>query len=106
MPAARPQNGAMNEIVRKVRADFNGLFGNVLCLTHQETALDELGDSVELREGMVITAFDLDADENGNPDNLIATGTVARPPDWLTHTGSRWVLMIDANGVRNESDLT
>jgi hypothetical protein len=48
----------MNEPVRKVWADFNGLFGDVLCLGHHDTLQDERGDLVELREGMVITAFD------------------------------------------------
>lgn len=96
----------MGGSVMKVWADFNGLFGDVLCLTHRDTVRDERGVQVELREGMIITAFDGDADAGGDPDNIIATGTVARPPDWLVHTGSRWVLLIDADGVRHESDLT
>ena len=94
----------MREPVR-VWADFNGLFGDVLCLSHGETARDEHGDQVVLHEGMKVLAFDLDSDDEGNPDNLIATGRVARAPSWLEHAGSRWVLLIDANGVRHESDL-
>jgi len=58
-----------------------------------------------MRQGMIITAFDKDADADGNPDDLIATGIVARPPTWLTHAGSRCVLLIDTDGVRHESDL-
>jgi hypothetical protein len=88
----------------RVWADFMGLFGNVLCLTHSETALDERGERVLLREGMELLAFDEDSDDEGNPDRIIATGRVARPPDWLQHKGSRWVLHLDDRGVRHESD--
>lgn len=34
-----------------------------------------------MREGMIITASDSDADADSNPDDLIATGIVGRPPD-------------------------
>ena len=76
----------------------------MLCLTHSETAPDERGEPIPLREGMQVLAFDEDMDEEGNPDRLIATGTVARPPDWLQHSGSRWVLVLDDRDVRHESD--
>lgn len=58
-----------------------------------------------MREDMAAIAFDEDVDENGNPDNLIASGTVEKSPEWLCCNGSRWVLRIDRNGVRRESDL-
>ena len=96
---------------RRLQADFNGLFrapdtgSFVLCLSHGDSCLDEDGVSVVLEEGMRLTAFDQDADEYGNPDNLVASGVVARTPEWLEHSGSRWVLVIDENGVRNESEL-
>lgn len=89
----------------RVRADFNGLFGEILCLSHNDTCVDAEGNLVTLREGMVLTAFDEDADEHGKRDDLIASGTVEPSPEWLACRGSTWVLRIDANGVRNESDL-
>jgi hypothetical protein len=89
----------------RIWADFNGLFGDVLCLSHGDTASDERGDQVVLHEGMKVLAFDEDSDDAGKPDNLIATGTVARAPFWPEHAGSRWVLLIDADGVRHESNL-
>jgi hypothetical protein len=54
---------------------------------------------------MLVTAYDEDSDEQGERDDLVATGTVEPAPDWLTCTGSKWVLRIDDNGVRHESDL-
>jgi hypothetical protein len=96
----------MSELKRlRVRADFNGLFGEILCLSHGDTAPDERGDPVTLREGMSLTAFDEDADEHGNSDELFASGVVEPSPPSLARHGSRWVLRIDGNGVRHESDL-
>ena len=89
----------------RVRADFNGLFGDILCLSHGDTCLDDAGRAVLLREGLTLTAFDKDADENGNRDDLIASGVVEPSPSGLRCNGSRWVLRIDEKGVRHESDL-
>lgn len=88
----------------KVYADFNGIFGDILCLSHENTGKDEFGNAVSFCEGMSITAFDLDADENGNRDDLIASGNVESSPDWLTCHGSKWILRIDENGVYHESE--
>jgi hypothetical protein len=90
---------------QKLRADFNGLFGEILCLSHSDTCEDEFGGIVHLSAGMVVTAFDEDIDDTGAPDNLIASGVVELSPDWLQCNGSRWALRIDKNGVRHESDL-
>jgi hypothetical protein len=89
----------------RVRSDFNGLFGDVLCLSHGDTCVAADGQQVVLREGMTLTALEEDADKHGNRDDLIASGTVERSPEWLSCKGSRWVLRIDTNGVRNESAL-
>jgi hypothetical protein len=89
----------------RFRADFNGLFGDLLCLSHRDTSEDADGNVVILQPGMVLTAFDEDADEHGKRDDLIASGTVEPSPESLRCLGSRWVLRIDRNGVRHESDL-
>jgi hypothetical protein len=89
----------------RLQADFNGLFGDVLCLSHNDTSIDERGAVVELRAGMVVTAFDEDLDDNGERDDLVASGTVERSPWSLRCRGSKWVLRIDGNGVRHESDI-
>lgn len=89
----------------RIRADFNGLFGDLLCLSHSETATDEGGTEVRLISGMVVTVFDEDTDSSGKPDDLVATGVVEEAPDWLSCKGSRWVLRIDTQGVRHESEI-
>lgn len=89
----------------KVRADFNGLFGELLCLSHSDTCVDESGATIQLRAGMVVTAFDEDVDEREVRDDLIASGTVEPSPDWMRCRGSKWALKIDENGVRHESEL-
>ena len=92
---------------KKVWADFNGLFkdGAVLCLSHRDTSVDEDGNTVTLHPGLHLTAYMDDADENGNPDNLIASGIVEPSPEWLRCRGSKWILVIDEAGVRHESEL-
>jgi hypothetical protein len=89
----------------RVRADFNGLFGDVLCLSHADTCVEATGNTLHLREGMMLTAFDEDTDEHGNPDALIASGTVEKAPESLRCNGSRWVLRIDELGVRHQSEI-
>ncbi|MFN7924487.1 MAG: hypothetical protein U0Q16_30580 [Bryobacteraceae bacterium] len=87
-----------------VRADFNGLFGDVLCLSHSDRCIDYSGQEVEFRTGMIVTAFEEDGDD-GEPDCLVATGVVEPSPEWLSCRGSCWVLLIDENGVRSESEI-
>ena len=89
----------------RLHADFNGLFGELLCLSHEDMARDETGTLVPLRAGMQVTAFEEDPDENGARDDLVATGIVEPSPDWLRCKGSKWVLRIDADGVRHHSDV-
>jgi protein-tyrosine phosphatase len=78
-----------------IAADFDGLFGDILCLSHQETCRDANEEQVEVVEGAHMTAFS---------DELIASGRVERPPASLRHAGARWVLRIDERGLRYEED--
>jgi hypothetical protein len=90
---------------RRLCADFNGLFGDVLCLSHGDTCKDESGQDVVLRPGMVVSVYEEDIDELGQRDDLTATGTIEPSPNWLQCRGSRWILRIDRHGVRHESDI-
>jgi hypothetical protein len=86
----------------RLQADFNGLFGDLLCLSHGDTCRDEASHPVVLAAGMAATAFEPDVDDDGQPADLVATGVVEPSPHWLQCAGSRWVLRIDERGVRHE----
>ena len=89
-----------------VYADFNGfLQHDLLCIAHADTLTDSAGRVVVLREGLALTAFDDDIDDLNRPDKLIATGVVVATPASRQCSGSRWCLLINADGVRHESDL-
>jgi hypothetical protein len=92
---------------KRVWADFNGLFrgGEILCLSHKDTSIDEDGNTVKLYRGMRLTAFMEDEDDHGKRDDLVASGVVELPPEWLHCRGSKWILVIDENGVSHESEL-
>ena len=89
----------------RLKADFNGLFGEMLCLSHTDTCRDESGTDVRLQAGIVVTVVEHDLDSAGNRDDLVATGTVEPSPEWLACRGSRWVLRINGDGVRHESEI-
>lgn len=89
----------------RLRADFNGYFGDLLCLSHSDTAIDEHGAEVALVEGMEVVAFEEDAGVDGTPVFLVARGLTIRSPESLQHVGSRWCLQIDGQGVRDVSTL-
>ncbi len=96
-------SGVRSMSIPRIRADFNGLFGEILCLSHHDELRDDAGVAVAL--GSRVIAWDEDVDELGERDDLIASGTVEPAPEWLHPHGSRWVLRIDAKRVRHESDL-
>jgi hypothetical protein len=84
----------------RLLADFNGLFEDLLCLSHSDEAENDRGESCVLSEGLDVLAFESDGDEF-----LVARGKVERSPDSLKCLGSRWCLRIDDNGVRHVTTL-
>lgn len=99
------------KVTMRLQADFNGIFatengGLILCLSHGDTSFDEFENEILLVEGMKVTAFEPDSDDNGNPDDLIANGTVIPSPEWLRCKGSKWSLKIDGRGWYHASELT
>ncbi len=88
-----------------IYADFNGLLArDLLCIAHSDTVKDRAGRVIHLREGMRLTAYDEDEDDERNPDALFATGVVEPSPK-SKHSGTRWSLRTDEDGVRHESEI-
>jgi hypothetical protein len=85
--------------------DFNEMVDlNTVLLSAGDTKIDASGVSVQLQEGMPVSVYMDDRDENGNVDNLIADGLVVRnaTSDWSAHV--KWCCRIDGNGIRRQSD--
>ena len=88
-----------------LQTDFNGVFGDFLCLSHSHTCIDENGIERSVSAGDIVTAFDHDEDDDGNRDWIIATGVVVPSSEDMACRGSVWAIHIDDNGFRHESDL-
>ena len=89
-----------------VFGDFNGMLErDLLCLSHGPSVRAADGRDIQLAAGMHLTAFTEDADEQGNRDDLFASGVVEASPDYAQCRGSVWSLRIDEDGIRHESDL-
>lgn len=85
---------------------FNGILApGLLCLFHANEVKTASGNSISLRDGMVLTAYDQDADEEGKSDNIFTSGSVERSPSYAQCNGSVWSLRIDSDGTRHESDI-
>jgi hypothetical protein len=84
----------------KVYADFQNLDDfNRLRLTCAGTQADLVRQGIELREGLVLTFYMDDADDQGRPDELLADGIVHY------HDGERiWVASVDWSALRHASE--
>jgi hypothetical protein len=82
----------------KVYADFHNLDeADRLRLTCAGTREDLARLGIELREGLVLTFYMDDADDHGQPDELLIEGTVHQ-------RGQVWVASVDWATVRHASD--
>ena len=84
----------------KVYADFQKVDDEGrLILTCAGTARDLARHRIELREGLVLTFYSDDADDDGNPDDLLVEGTVR-----YDAAAGHWVALIDWGAIKHASD--
>jgi hypothetical protein len=84
----------------RVYADFQNLDDhNRLRLTCAGTQQDLARQTIELREGLVVTFYTDDADDAGQPDELRIDGIVQ-----YNHEESCWVAAVDWTKLRHASD--
>jgi len=69
-------------------------------LTTRGTLEDLAKNQIQLRDGLVLSVYTDDADDNGNPDCLVGEGVVQ-----YDDAASRWVLRLDWNSLKHESDF-
>jgi hypothetical protein len=89
----------------RLYVDFNELIErNLVLLSKDDTKLTLTGESVLLYEGLAIDVYSDDLNDEGKPDNLIASGIVERNSTrgWAKHV--KWCCRIDSDGIRHESD--
>lgn len=72
-----------------------------LVLTCAGTIRDLALHGIQLKEGMRLTFYSDDVDDNGNPDDLIVDGIVH-----YDKSSKRWTAVIDWNSIMHFSDLT
>jgi len=89
-----------------IRTDFNGfLETDLLCLAHEKTVINISDKEIELQSGMIVTAYDEDEDDNGNPDKMLVTGVVEPSPEFAQCRGSIWSIRVNEYGVQWESEI-
>ena len=77
---------------------------NEVLLSQLDSKPDSDGNIVTFTEGQAVSVFSDDVDEHGQPCNLIADGIATRNQhDGWTAT-ARWVLRIDARGIRHDDE--
>jgi lysophospholipase L1-like esterase len=87
--------------------DFNEMVdANTVLLSAGDSKVDARGVTVQLREGMLVSVYMDDLDENGNVDNLVANGVVTKNTEagWAAHV--KWCCRIDSDGIRPQSGIT
>jgi hypothetical protein len=86
----------------RVYADFQNLDDeNRLRLTCAGTRRDLEQQGIKLREGLALTLYTDDANDEGQPDELLAEGVVH-----YDEAAKCWVAAIDWQAIRHASDET
>ena len=86
----------------RVYADFQNLDDeNRLPLTCAGTRRDLERQGIELREGIALTLYADDANDEGQPDELLAEGIVH-----YNQADDCWVAAIDWHALRHASETT
>jgi hypothetical protein len=86
--------------------DFNELIEkDLVALLASDEKLSTSGEKILLQDGLAIDIYSDDLNDEGKPDNLIASGIVERNflLGWAKEI--KWCCRIDAQGIRHESEI-
>ncbi len=90
----------------RIYVDFNEMLeDDLVLLSKYDHKVDSTGNIISFYEGMSISIYTDDVDDNGKIDNLIADGVVELNIDkgWSAHV--KWCCRINELGIKHESDL-
>lgn len=92
----------------RIYVDFNELVNeNTVLLSKNDTTADSDGNIITFYEGMPVSIYSDDVDDNGEEDNLFAEGIAVKID--LSAYGNwkniKWCCCIDENGIIHESKL-
>ena len=80
----------------RIWIDFNTPWEDLYFLSQADIKTDSNGNEISLKEGMQVSVFDFDSDENNNPDNLLADGIVVLN-ETGTYTNTKWLIKVLPN---------
>ena len=92
----------------RIYVDFNEMVeDDIVLLSKEDTQIDSQGNIITFYEGMPVSIYDGDADDNGEVDHLIAEGyaikyDLSNYPGWR-HV--KWCCRINLDSMMHESDL-
>jgi hypothetical protein len=95
----------MNEA--RIYVDFNEMVTNdIVLLSKGDTKANSCGTPITFYEGMPVSIYSDDVDENGNKDNLIAEGIAVKYDlsNYSCWKHVKWCCKIDENSIIHESD--
>jgi hypothetical protein len=81
------------------------LEADLVLLSRTDSAISSDGRTVNLREGLEVSVYTDDVDDDGRPDNLVANGVVElnRSGSWAKEV--KWCCRIDKYGIRHQSSI-
>lgn len=90
-----------------LKVDFNEMLdSNLVLLSANDAKLNSRGELVSLHEGLPVTVYMEDSDDDGSVNNLVANGVAVRNRSkvgWAAN--AKWCCKIDDHGIRHESEL-
>jgi hypothetical protein len=86
--------------------DFNELLQpDLVLLSKADEREDSDGNLVTLVEGMRVKVWEIDLSDDGQRDDLVATGAAVRNTagGWSAYV--KWCCLIDESGIQHQSDI-
>ena len=109
LPLLRRLAAQLEELTKaRIYVDFNEMVTHdIVLLSKDDTRADSLGNTVTFYEGMPISIYADNLDNNGDVDNLIAEGIAIKYDlsNYPTWQHVKWCCRIDEDSIKHESDL-